>query len=412
MVDIAIMGHGVVGSGVAEILINNADVISKRVKTDVNVKYILDLRDFEGLDYSNKFIKDFNIILNDPDIKVVAEVMGGLNPAYDFTKSCLLAGKSVVTSNKELVAQKGAELLKIAEDNNVNYLFEASVGGGIPVLRPIAQCLAANNICEIQGILNGTTNFIMTKMVKDGISFEEALSEAQRLGYAEKDPTADVEGHDACRKICILAALGFGKHVYPDSVHTEGITKITSADTAYADFADCAIKLIGRAKLTNEDKCIATVYPAFVSKTNQLAHVHDVFNAVAVKGDSVGDVLFYGRGAGKLPTASAVVADIMDCVKHLSARKYLSWDDADASYIADYEQDSVRMYVRCMADENRLATKDEAEKLFGEIKVLGRNGESENELAFITPVMCEKELKNTLTKLSSCKIINTIRLLD
>lgn len=412
MVDIAIMGHGVVGSGVAEVLMKNADVISKRVKSDINIKYILDLRDFPDLAYSNKFIKDFNIILNDPEVKVVAEMMGGVNPAYEFTKSCLLAGKSVVTSNKELVATKGAELLKIAEDNNVNYLFEASVGGGIPVLRPIAQCLAANEICEIQGILNGTTNFIMTKMVKENVSFEEALSEAQRLGYAEKDPTADVEGHDACRKICILAALGFGKHVYPESVHTEGITKITSADTAYADFADCVIKLIGRAKLTDDKKCIATVYPAFVSKSNQLAHVNDVFNAVAVKGDSVGDVLFYGRGAGKLPTASAVVADIMDCVKHLSARKYLSWDDADASYIADYKQDTVRMYVRCMSDSDRLTAKAEAEALFGEIKILGRNGEAENELAFITPFATEKELQDRLLKLSSCTVVNTVRLLD
>ena len=412
MVDIAIMGHGVVGSGVAEVLMKNADVISKRVKCDINIKYILDLRDFPDLAYSNKFIKDFSIILNDPEVKVVAEMMGGVNPAYEFTKSCLLAGKSVVTSNKELVASKGAELLKVAEDNNVNYLFEASVGGGIPVLRPIAQCLAANEICEIQGIRNGTTNFIMTKMVKENVSFEEALLEAQRLGYAEKDPTADVEGHDACRKICILAALGFGKHVYPESVHTEGITKISSADTAYADFADCVIKLIGRAKLTDDKKCIATVYPAFVSKSNQLAHVNDVFNAIAVKGDSVGDVLFYGRGAGKLPTASAVVADIMDCVKHLSARKYLSWDDADASYIADYTQDTVRMYVHCMSDSDRLTAKAEAEALFGEIKILGRNGEAENELAFITPFATEKELQERLLKLSSCKVVNTVRLLD
>ncbi len=412
MVDIAIMGHGVVGSGVAEVLFDNADVISERVKTKINIKYILDLRDFPNLPYSDKFTKDFNVILNDPDVRVVAEVMGGVHPAYEFTKSCLLKGKSVVTSNKELVAQKGAELLQIAEDNNVNYLFEASVGGGIPVLRPIAQCLAANNITEVAGILNGTTNFIMTKMLREGVSFDEALVEAQRLGYAEKDPTADVEGHDACRKICILAALSFGKHVYPESVHTEGITKITSADTAYADFADCVIKLIGRAKLDEEGKCIATVYPAFVSKTNQLSHVDDVFNAIMVKGDAVGDVMFYGRGAGKLPTASAVVADIIDCVKHLHARKYLSWDDADSTYIADYENDTVRMYVHCTAKSDRLSLKSEAEKLFGEIKLLGRQGEAENELAFITPFATEKELKSMLSKLTEANIISTIRLLD
>ena len=291
MVNVAVMGHGTVGSGVVEVLFKNADSISHKVKETINVKYILDLRDFPGLSYSDKFTKDFNIILNDPDIKVVAEVMGGVNPAYEFTKSCLMAGKSIVTSNKELVATKGAELLKIAAENNVNYLFEASVGGGIPVIRPLSQCLSANEILEIQGILNGTTNYIMTKMVKEGVSFEEALAEAQRLGYAEKDPTADIEGHDACRKICILAALGFGKHVYPESVHTEGITKITSADTAYADFSNCVIKLIGRAKLTKDKKCIATVYPAFVSKDSQLSHVDDVFNAVKVCGDAVGDVV-------------------------------------------------------------------------------------------------------------------------
>ncbi len=412
MIDIAVMGHGVVGSGVVDVLIKNKDVIATRVKNEVNVKYILDLRDFPDLPYSEKFTKDFNVILNDPDVRVVAEVMGGVHPAYEFTKACLLAGKSVVTSNKELVAQKGAELLKIAEENNVNYLFEASVGGGIPVLRPIAQCLAANEISEVQGILNGTTNFIMTKMVKEGVSFEEALAEAQRLGYAEKDPTADIEGHDACRKICILAALSFGKHVYPESVHTEGITKITSVDTAYADYADCVIKLIGRAKLNEDKKCIITVYPAFVFKTNQLANVNDVFNAIMVKGDAVGDVMFYGRGAGKLPTASAVVADIMDCVKHLHARKYLSWDDADSSYIADYENDTVRMYVRMTANGSRAELKAEAEKLFGEIKILGRNGEAENELAFITPFATEKELKNILAKLSSGSVVTTVRLLD
>ncbi len=412
MVDIAVMGHGTVGSGVVDVLINNSTVISKRVKDDINVKYILDLRDFPDLPYSEKFIKDFNIILNDPDIKVVAEVMGGVNPAYEFTKSCLLAGKSVVTSNKELVAQKGAELLKIAEMNNVNYLFEASVGGGIPVLRPIAQCLAANNITEVVGILNGTTNFIMTKMLKDGLSFDEALLEAQRLGYAEKDPTADIEGHDACRKICILAALSFGKHVYPDSVHTEGITKITAADTAYADFAGCVIKLIGRAKLNDDNKCTITVYPAFVSNTNQLSHVNDVFNAITVKGDAVGDVVFYGRGAGKLPTASAVVADIIDCAKHLHARKYLSWDDAGSDYIADYENDTVRMYVRCTANIDRLELKHEAEKLFGEIKILGRNGEADNELAFITPFATERELKNILSKLTAGSVVTTVRVLD
>ena len=412
MVSIAIMGHGVVGSGVAEVLLKNSEHIARKAKNDIKIKYILDLRDFPGLSYSELFIKDFNIILNDPEVLVVAEVMGGLHPAYEFTKQCLMAGKSVVTSNKELVATYGSELLALAEENNVNYLFEASVGGGIPVLRPIAQCLAANDLYEVQGILNGTTNFIMTKMVSDGMSFEEALSLAQELGYAEKDPTADIEGHDACRKICILAALAFGKHVYPECVYTEGITKITSADTAYAEFADCVIKLIGRAKLIHNDKCIITVYPAFVSKDNQLSHVNDVFNAITVRGDAIGDVMFYGRGAGKLPTASAVVADIIDCVKHLKARKYLSWADGDSSYIADYKQDTLRMYVRVKTSVERNLVKDAAEKLFGEIKVLGRNDEEANEFAFITPFSSEEVLINRLKELKNCEILSTIRLVD
>lgn len=411
MVDIAIMGHGVVGSGVAEVLIKNAEHIAKKAKNSINIKRILDLRDFPGLKYSDKFTKDFNDILNDSDIKVVAEVMGGLHPAYEFTKALLESGKSVVTSNKELVAEKGDELLHIAEGKNVNYLFEASVGGGIPVLRPIAQCLAANDLFEVQGILNGTTNFIMTKMISEGVSFEEALAEAQRLGYAEKDPTADVEGHDACRKICILADLAFGKHICPKDVHTEGITKITSADVAYADFAGCVIKLIGRARLNENGKCSVTVYPAFVSKKNQLAHVDDVFNAVMVRGDAVGDVMFYGRGAGKLPTASAVVADVIDAVKHMTARKYLSWDVSEEGYVTDHLEDTVRFYVRVKADKCRDCLKAKAEELFGEIQLLGRNGEAEDELAFITPFASEKSLLAQLSKLNGT-VLGILRLLD
>ena len=411
MIDIAIMGHGVVGSGVAEVLIKNADLIEKRAKNGVNIKYILDLRDFPGLSYSDKFTKDFNVILNDTDVSVVAEVMGGLHPAYEFTKALLESGKSVVTSNKELVAEKGSELLQIAEEKNVNYLFEASVGGGIPVLRPIVQCLSANDIFEIQGILNGTTNYIMTRMIAEGVSFEEALAEAQRLGYAEKDPTADIEGHDACRKICILAALAFGKHVNPNVIHTEGITKITSADTAYADFAGMVIKLIGRARKTEDGKYFVTVYPAMVSRKHVLANVEDVFNAVLVRGDAVGDVMFYGRGAGKLPTASAVVADIVDCVKHLNARKYLCWEHVEDSLLTDYTEDTVKMCVRVKADKCRECVKAEAEKLFGEILVLGRNGEPQDEIAFITPYATEKTLLSQLEKLPGT-VISTLRILD
>ncbi|MBE6798399.1 MAG: homoserine dehydrogenase [Ruminococcaceae bacterium] len=412
MVNVAIMGHGVVGSGVAEVLLKNSELIAKKAKNEIRIKHILDLRDFPEIPYSDLFTKDFNDIISDDDVKVVAEVMGGLHPAYEFTKQCLMAGKSVVTSNKELVATYGAELLALAEENNVNYLFEASVGGGIPVLRPIAQCLAANDLYEVEGILNGTTNFILTRMISDGMSFEDALKMAQDLGYAEKDPTADIEGHDACRKICILAALAFGKHVYPNSVYTEGITKITSADAAYADFADCAIKLIGHAKLLDDGKCTVAVYPAFVSRKNQLAHVNDVFNAITVKGDAIGNAMFYGPGAGKLPTASAVVADIIDCVKHLHARKYLSWDDCDADYIADHRKDTVRMYVRLGYTGERPAVIESITSLFGQIKVLGRQGEPSDELAFITPFASEEAIFSQLGTLKNCQVLSTLRMLD
>ena len=275
MIDVAIMGHGVVGSGVAEILINHKDRISNRVKEEVNVKYILDLRSFENLPYADKFTKDFNVILNDKNVKVVAEVMGGINPAYDFVKKCLTAGKSVVTSNKELVAAKGAELIQIASDNNVNFLFEASVGGGIPVLRPMVQCLSANQIDEIWGILNGTTNFILNKMIVDNMDFNTALKLAQDLGFAEKNPAADIEGHDACRKICILSALAFGKHVYPEQVKTEGITGISLDDVTYADSFGYVIKLIGHAKQLDNGKIIADVRPTLVSRDCILSGVNE-----------------------------------------------------------------------------------------------------------------------------------------
>ena len=266
MINVAIMGHGVVGSGVAEILIGHADRIASKTKTPVNVKYILDLRDFPGISYSDKFIKDFNTILNDGDVKVVVEVMGGINPAYDFAKKCICADKSVVTSNKELVAAKGAELIKLAEEHNVNFLFEASVGGGIPVLRPIAQCLAANEITAVTGILNGTTNYILNKMIVDNMDFSSALALAQEKGFAERNPAADIEGHDACRKVCILAALSFGKHVYPEQVSTEGITDITLDDVESADNFGCVIKLIGSARKLDNGRITASVRPTLVSR--------------------------------------------------------------------------------------------------------------------------------------------------
>ncbi len=409
MVNIAVMGHGVVGSGVAEILLTHADSISTKAKQQINIKHILDLRDFDGLSYSDKFTKDFRRIADDDEVLVVAEVMGGIHPAYDYVKECLLAGKSVVTSNKELVAAKGAELLKIAQDNNVNFLFEASVGGGIPVLRPMAQCMAANEMTEIFGILNGTTNFILTKMVKENLSFDTALKMAQDLGYAERNPDADVLGYDACRKICILASLGFGKHVYPEQVKATGITEITLDDVDYADKLGYVIKLIGHCAKLSDDKITAAVYPALVPRDNMLAGVNDVYNAVVVKGDATDDVMFYGKGAGKLPTASAVVADIIDCVKHLKARKYLFWEDGDQDYVESQENVPTRLYVRLTDTDNSVAPQIKA--IFGENTKLLNNTVA-NEVVFVTEREVEKELLQKTKKLQNCKVAAILHAID
>ncbi len=409
MINVAIMGHGVVGSGVAEILINHRERVSEKAKNDINVKYILDLRDFKELEYSKKFIKDFNIILNDPEVQVVVEVMGGCTFAYDYVKACLLAGKSVCSSNKELVAQKGAELLDIASKNNVNFLFEASVGGGIPVLRPMAQCLTANEITEVTGILNGTTNFILTKMVTENMDFDTALALAQKLGYAEKDPTADIEGLDACRKICILASLGFGKHVYPSQVKSEGITKITLEDIEMAGILGYVIKLIGKTRRLDNGQVTAAVYPALISRQNMLAGVNDVFNAIMVRGDEVGDVMFYGRGAGKFPTASAVVGDVIDCVKHLSARKYLYWDDGNENYVADPLNDVTKLYVRCKCKDLSLA-EEEIKATFKEANIL--KDSSNSQIAFITEIDIEKTLRNQLSQLKNAELIRIMHAID
>lgn len=399
VVNVAVMGHGVVGSGVVEVLLNHEENIAKKAKNTIHVKYILDLRDFPALSYSDRFIKSFDPILQDDSVRVVVEVMGGIHPAYDYVKACLEKGKSVVTSNKELVAQCGAELLKIANENNVNFLFEASVGGGIPVLRPIAQCLAANDLYEVYGILNGTTNFILTKMIKEKMDFNSALKLAQQLGYAEKDPTADVEGIDACRKICILASISFGKHVYPNQVSTEGISQITLQDVTFAQRAGYVIKLIGHAMLLEEGKVTVAVYPALVPVENQLANVDDVFNAIMVRGDAIGDVMFYGRGAGKLPTASAVVADVIDCVKHLQARKYLSWEDGSKDYVVPLGTIKTRLYVR-VAVENIVEAQSVLESVFGKLVYLNTPAE-QNTLAFITPYDTENILRKKLSLLKT-----------
>lgn len=409
---IAIMGYGVVGSGVVELFEKHRDnITAKSTQDELNIKYILDIRDFPQSPYKEKHIKDFNLILNDPEVGIVVETMGGINPAYDFVSACLRAGKSVVTSNKELVAEKGYELLKMANENNGNFLFEASVGGGIPIIRPIAQCLAANEINEVAGILNGTTNFILTKMFVDKMSFDEALALAQKKGYAESDPTADVDGHDSCRKICILAALCFGKHVYPSSVSTEGISAISPEDVEYAASWGGVIKLIASAKRVGNDKISAIVSPAFVRCNSQFAGVDDVFNAILVRGDAIGDVVFYGRGAGKMPTASAVVADVIDAARHTVRNKMMGWQDSGSDYVAPHLDSETILYVRGFSENTDLSLR-ELEAVFEDIQVLYRKDQPENEFAFITPTGKEKELKDKLMGIESIMPASIIRVTD
>lgn len=346
MLKVAIMGHGTVGSGVYDVFEQNAAQIAKAVGEPVEVKYVLDLRDFSNLPYADKFVTDFSIIENDPEVCVVAEVMGGIGAAYEFSKRCLKAGKSVCTSNKELVAVHGEELLALAKEHNVNYLFEASVGGGIPIIRPMMQCLAANQIEEICGILNGTTNYILSQMIHNGVAFADALREAQKMGYAENDPTADIEGHDACRKICILSDLAFGDKIDPDEVSCQGISGITLSDVAAASELGYVIKLIGRAKRTESGKIFAFVAPHLVPKTSPLASVEDVFNGILVTGNMVGEVMFYGQGAGKHATASAVVADMMDAIAHREKRRPVEWGDGSQKLLLPIDELESVWYVR------------------------------------------------------------------
>ncbi len=411
MIYVAVMGHGVVGSGVVEVLCKNAASIAHKAGDSIEIRRILDLRDFPDSPLADRFTKDFQDILNDPEICIVVETMGGLHPAYEFVKSCLEAGKSVVTSNKELVAAKGDELLEIARENNLNFLFEASVGGGIPILRPLDQCLAANEVYEIAGILNGTTNFMLTQMVENDMSFDDALALAQRLGYAERNPSADIDGDDACRKICILASLAFGRHVYPAQVHTEGIRSITLEDVNYAAALDGVIKLIGRAQKQADGCLYAVVAPMILPKASLLADVNDVFNGIMVRGDAIGDVVFYGRGAGKLPTASAVVADVIDEVKHLHARKYLFWERGREDYVADYRQGRSRMFLRLNC-ENETAGKDAVEKVFGQVEWVRPEGAPAGEIAFATPAITEEELEDKLHLLDGMPVISRIRIAD
>ena len=404
--NIAILGFGVVGSGVAEVIKSNSDSILKNSNVALKVARILDIRDFSGNEYENIITKNFDDILNDDSISIVVETMGGVKPAFDFVLACLNKGKHVVSSNKELVATKGYELLEAAKKNNVNFLFEASVGGGIPIIRPMSRCLAGNKISEVAGILNGTSNFILTKMIVDGMSFDDALKLAQDKGYAEKDPTADVEGLDAMRKICILASLAFGYHVYPDGVYSEGISKITLEDVAFAASYDSVIKLIAMTKKLSDDKALVMVSPRLVKNESMLSGVNGVFNACLVRGDATGDVLMYGKGAGSLATASAVVGDVIDCASYCEERKFFGWDDKKEDYLADYLECETALYVRATGSD-----KAEIEKAFGEVTFLSRENQAADEIAFVTGVKKEKDLRDTLASLD-INILGTIRIAD
>lgn len=404
--NVAILGFGVVGSGVAEVISQNSEHIKENSNVSLKVTKILDIRDFPDSEFSPLMTKDFNEILSDDSIDIVCETMGGVNPAFTFVSECLKKGKHVVTSNKELVATKGFELLEIARENNVNFLFEASVGGGIPIIRPLSRCLAGNNVNEVAGILNGTSNFILTKMIVDGMSFDDALKLAQDKGYAEKDPTADVEGFDALRKICILASLSFGTHVYPDGIYTEGISKITLEDVAYAESYNSVIKLIARAKKLSDSKITVMVTPCLVNNESMLAGVSGVFNACLVRGDMTGDVLMYGKGAGKLATASAVVGDVIDCASNNKERKFFGWADEKKDFVASYLENETAFYVRASD-----ADKAEIEKVFGEVQYLSRENQPENEIAFVTDIMKESEFTNKLSQLN-INLIGVIRISD
>lgn len=384
--NIAVMGYGTVGSGVVEVFSQNHDLIEKRAGKALDIKYILDLRDFPGDPYQDRMIKDFDTILNDDSVQIVVEVMGGVEPAFTFTKKCLERGKSVVTSNKELVAKRGAQLLETAEANNCNYFFEASVGGGVPVLRPLHVCLAANRIQEIAGIFNGTTNFILTKMIREQKSFAEALAQAQENGFAERNPAADVEGHDACRKICIMADMAFGHQFDPDSIPVEGITNISMEDVAYAADWGGAVKLIGSASQGKPgDPVLIQVAPAFVPGDSQLGTCGGVYNAIMVRGDAVEDVVFYGQGAGKRPTASAIMADILDCALLCGNDPTMGWSP-EPGKLADPGDHVTAMYFRC---EN--CSPAQVQGAAGGVQFLSRPGQPEGEVAFIAPARTERE---------------------
>lgn len=386
MINIAIMGFGVVGSGVAETIMMNSDSFANRIGgKKVNVKYILDLREFPDHPLGDRVVHDINTILEDKEISVVVETMGGVNPAYGFSKSVIESGKSVVTSNKEVVAAHGAELIELAKSKGVAYMFEASVGGGIPIIRPLWQCLAANRIISVSGILNGTCNYILTKMEQSGMDFDTALKQAQKLGYAERDPSADIEGKDTCRKISILSSLAYGKTVPCEKVSCEGIKDISYKDLVYARENGFAVKLLGRARRSAQGHVLVITAPFFVPNDNALSGVNDVYNGISVVGNVVGDVLFCGRGAGSLPTASAVVADVIDVIQN--PHKSMGWADQEADFLDDISSDITCSYIRTNSSI------DSIRKAFGSVGIT----ESGNEKMFITPEYIESDLQVVLS---------------
>ena len=405
MVKIGIIGFGVVGSGVYEVIRKNKESISRKSGGEIDIKYILDIRDFSSHEESNLFVNNFDVMVEDKEVSIIVETMGGLNPAYEYTKRALSSGKSVVTSNKELVATYGDELLKIAYDNNCSYLFEASVGGGIPIIRPLNQCLAANEISGIAGILNGTTNYILTQMIKKGQSFEDALKDAQKLGYAESNPSADVDGHDACRKISILTSLATGKKIDYKKVYTEGITKITLRNVEYASKIDSVIKLIGMANVLENGSVSVMVAPMMISKSNPLSSVEDVNNAIMVSGNAIGKAMFYGPGAGKLPTASAVVADVIDVAKNPGKENRLLWVDAPDNVIAPQDETEFAYFVRVGEKSDGIKEKISSEFSNAEIVDI-----YDDELGFVTEKMSEGMLKAKLSSLGE-KVIDFVRIM-
>ena len=394
---IAVMGYGTIGSGVVEVLDINKDRIAERAGEPVEVKYVLDLREFPGDPMEDKIVHDYKTIVEDKEVGIVVETMGGVEPAYTFVKAMLEADKSVTTSNKALVAEKGADLIRIAREHNVNFQFEASVGGGIPIIRPLNKCLTADEIEEITGILNGTTNYMLTKMADEGADFDDVLKDAQDKGYAEKDPTADIEGHDPCRKIAILTSLICGKQVDFEEIHCEGITKISATDIKYAKAMGRSIKLLASSKRVGGNYT-ALVAPFMLDASHPLCGVNDVFNGVFVHGNVLGDAMFYGSGAGKLPTASAVVADVVDMVKHQHTNIFIDWKPEKVELL-DYKESENRFFVRTDIP------KAEVEAVFGKVAYV--EGVADGEYAFTTDLMKEGDFQDKAQKIN---VLNRIRL--